>query len=103
MPVEVPAKISKSRRVIEGKLLSTDPPNSAETPVKAVKPRACPACDRHGTQVPIFTRLVAKPRASRAGAVKVVEIDPEVANNDDEDLETIRKSVQKGVDSFNIE
>ncbi|TGO37192.1 hypothetical protein BHYA_0103g00130 [Botrytis hyacinthi] len=46
---------------------------------------------------------VAKPRASRAGAVKVVEIDPEVANNDDEDPDTIKKSVQKGVHSLNIE
>ncbi|TGO54387.1 hypothetical protein BCON_0108g00110 [Botryotinia convoluta] len=43
------------------------------------------ACVRRNTQL-----YVAKPRASRAGAVKVVEIDPEVANNDDEDPDTGR-------------
>ncbi|KAF7880757.1 uncharacterized protein EAF01_011922 [Botrytis porri] len=76
-PVEVLVKVAIPRyarmtnlykRDSVGKLLSADPPSSAETPAKVAKPRACLACDRYAglrsseysTTLSIHPRLVQK-------------------------------------------
>ncbi|CCD33875.1 hypothetical protein BofuT4_uP062730.1 [Botrytis cinerea T4] len=48
-------------------------------------------------------RKVAKPRDSRPRAAKVIEIGSEVANNGGGEPDTIKKLVQRGVESLNID